>query len=268
MVGATRELSLRVSVAVLARVLFEHPKNGNLMLALERKATLLEKADDSHTEVMTQPFGGAVRISDLQTFHKKVGEFHFDSSRSRDEGDFRIFIKPSRWPFVREFCIEHLKDSHDQILENDPARELIEEFEDTLKIRLTNDQFKSEPEGIVVEETPLPTNNTRASGYPTVRVYHIYETLLTDPALAKEVILGSDRISDKELSELVRKDASSGGKGRANAILALPLKKVVDYYQSLPLKMRNKVIVIDDHQLSETTAAILDGVEVPKYKRI
>jgi hypothetical protein len=40
-VGATQDLSLRVSAATLVRVLFENPGDGNLMLALERKATIL-----------------------------------------------------------------------------------------------------------------------------------------------------------------------------------------------------------------------------------
>ena len=35
-IGATDELSLRVSVATLVRVLFEHTGDGDLMLALER----------------------------------------------------------------------------------------------------------------------------------------------------------------------------------------------------------------------------------------
>ncbi len=38
--GAAGELSLRVSVATLVRVLFEHPRDGEWMLALERKATV------------------------------------------------------------------------------------------------------------------------------------------------------------------------------------------------------------------------------------
>ena len=41
------------------------------------------------------------------------------------------------------------------------------------------------------------SGNTRSIGYPTVRLYHIFETLLNDPALAEEVILGSDRIYEK-----------------------------------------------------------------------
>ena len=39
-VGATDELSLRVSVATLVRVLFKNPSDDELLLALERKATL------------------------------------------------------------------------------------------------------------------------------------------------------------------------------------------------------------------------------------
>ena len=36
-IGATNELSLRVSVAMLVRVLFKNPRDGEWMLALERK---------------------------------------------------------------------------------------------------------------------------------------------------------------------------------------------------------------------------------------
>ena len=39
-IGATAELSLRVSVATLVRVLIQNPNDDELMLALERKATL------------------------------------------------------------------------------------------------------------------------------------------------------------------------------------------------------------------------------------
>ena len=44
-VGATDELSLRVSVATLVRVLFKNPRVDELMLALELKATLRRTAE-------------------------------------------------------------------------------------------------------------------------------------------------------------------------------------------------------------------------------
>jgi len=267
-VGPTQELSLRVSVAVLARVLFKHPTNGTWMLALERKATLYNQGEEKIVELKAQPFGGAVRISDLQALRNNVGEFHFDSSRSREENDFRIFIKPSGWPLLKEFCIKHLKDFQDPVLENDPTRELVEEFDDSLMIKLRHDQFTSKPAAIFVEETPAPTQNTRAWGYPTVRVYHLFETILTDPMLAKAVVLGSNRVTNRELSEKVQKDSESGGKGRANAILAMPLKRVEDHYASLSLDERNKSVVLDGHQMAETIPAILGGIEVPKYTLI
>ncbi len=40
-VGPTAELSLRVSVSTLSRVVFPHPADGVPMLALEHKATLV-----------------------------------------------------------------------------------------------------------------------------------------------------------------------------------------------------------------------------------
>ena len=123
-IGATPDLSLRVSVATLVRVLFKNPNDGELMLALERKATLHETESGRMVKVKSQPFGGAIRIRDLMTLHDLIGDFHFDSERSRSEKDFRIFIRPSSWPAVREFCIERLNRVDDPILETDPRREL------------------------------------------------------------------------------------------------------------------------------------------------
>ena len=60
-IGATPDLSLRVSVATLVRVIFENPANGEWMLALERKATL----QNTEVEVKSHPFGGAIRILDV-----------------------------------------------------------------------------------------------------------------------------------------------------------------------------------------------------------
>src|ERR1700690_705437 len=96
-IGATEELSLRVSVATLVRVLFRNPRDGDLMLALERKATLHKAENERIVEVKCQPFGGAIRILDLKRIQGLIGDFHFDSERSRSEQDFRIFIGPSEW---------------------------------------------------------------------------------------------------------------------------------------------------------------------------
>ena len=64
-VGATADLILHVSVATRVRVLFENPRDGELMLALERKATLREAENERIVSVKSQPFGGAIRILDL-----------------------------------------------------------------------------------------------------------------------------------------------------------------------------------------------------------
>src|SRR5512147_707747 len=138
-IGATTELSLRVSVATLVRVLFKHPRDGEWMLALERQATL----HGNQVDVKSQPFGGAIRILDVDAIYDLIGDFHFDSERSRAEQDFRLFIQPSSWPVLREFCIQHLSRVDDPFLETDLARELIEEFEDALKINLQPDQYVS-----------------------------------------------------------------------------------------------------------------------------
>ena len=96
-VGPTQELSLRVSVATLVRVLFENPGDGELILALERKATLHRTDAGEAVRVKAQPFGGAVRILDLAALRRLIGDFHFYTERPQADQDLRIFIRPGVW---------------------------------------------------------------------------------------------------------------------------------------------------------------------------
>jgi hypothetical protein len=263
-IGATPDLSLRVSVATLVRAVFKHPINGEWMLALERKATLHETT----VEVKSQPFGGAIRILDLDTIHNLIGDFHFDSKRSRSEQDFRLFIRPSAWSVLRAFCIQHLSHVADLTLETDPARELAEEFDDALKINLQPGQYVSTPVATVVEDKAAPTKNINANGYPTVRMYRVFEASITDSALAHAMMKNSESLSHERICELALEDARNGGKGRANAMLVLPLKHLIDNYLGMPPKECNAPILFEKHRLDETVPAMLEGVTTPKYQRL
>ena len=263
-IGATPDLSLRVSVATLVRVIFNHPLNGEWILALERKATLHE----TKVEVKSQPFGGAIRIKDLSKMRDLIGDFHFDSERSRSEQDFRIFIRPSSWSMLREFCIEHLSSVDDPILETDPGRELVEEFDDALKINLNPEQYIHKPVTTVIEDEAAPTDNIHAKGIPTARVYRIFEATISDSSLIHNMMNNSESLSHEDLCKLALDDFQNGGKGRANAILALPLKLISDVYLSMSPEERNGPISFQNHQLDETVAAILESVTIPKYHRL
>jgi hypothetical protein len=99
-------------------------------------------------------------------------------------------------------------------------------------------------------------------------VYRIFETRLTDTALANAVMKNSMAISNSNLGELVLEDAKNGDKGRANAILALPLYRISQAYSALPPEERNQPFLFEENRLDETVAAVLEGVSVPKYQRI
>jgi hypothetical protein len=267
-IGATNELSLRVSVATLVRVLFEHPRDGDLMLALERKATLRETGNGRIVEVKSQPFGGAIRILDTGALHDLIGDFHFDSERSRSEQDLRIFIRPPDWAMVRQACIQHLSHAWDPILETDPGRELAEEFADALKVNLKPGQYIHKPAATVVENDPWPTENIHAEGVPTVRVYRIFEAHITDASLAHTLLTNSESTSHQKLCALALEDARNGGKGRANAVLSLPLKSISDVYSALPPIERNTPILLSENRLDETVSAVLESISAPKYQRL
>ena len=267
-VGATAELNLRVSVATLMRVVFQHPLNGAWLLALERKATLHETEHEHVIEVKSQPFGGAIRILDLDALHNSIGDFHFDSERSRSEQDFRLFIRPSSWSLLREFCIQRLNIVDDSILETNPVRELVEEFADTLKINLQPEQYISKPVATVVEDEAAPTDNLQAESVPTVRVYRIFETQIVEATLGQFMVMNSEGMSHNNLCELALDDFQNGGKGWANGILVLPLEQITRAYGALSPAERNAPILFGKHYLDETVSAILDDIPVPKYQRL
>jgi hypothetical protein len=267
-IDLTHELILRVSVATLVRVIFIYPINDELYLALERKATLHEMDYGRVVEVKSQPFGGAIRILDLNAVHDLIGDFHFDSARSRAEQDFRLLIRPSSWSVLREFCIQHLSHIDDPILETDPTRELVEEFSDTLKINIQPGQYVSKPIATVVENKAAPTDNIHAKGILTVRVFRIFETYISDSSLAYNMMKNSESLSDQDLRELALVDVQNGGKGRSNAMLVLPLKHLTDNYSSMLPKERNLPILFEKHRLDETVPAMLEGIVVPKYQRL
>ncbi len=267
-IGATKELSLRVSVAALVRVLFNHPRTGDLMLALERKATLHKAKNGGVVEIKSKPFGGGLHIHDLETLRNLIGDFHFDSQASCSEQDFRLFIRPSDWDAVRQFCLGQFNRVGVPVLEIDPGRELAEEFAGALKIGLNPDQYIHKPIATVVENNPAPTENFHAQGYLTARVYRIFEACISDSSLARALLTNSESVSDQDLCELALGDARKGGKGWANAVLALPMKRIRDFYLALSPEERNTPILFEHNRVDDTVPAILDEITVPKYQKM
>jgi hypothetical protein len=267
-IGATAELSLRVSVATLVRVLFKNPEDDELMLVLERRATLRGTEDGGAVRVKSQPFGGAIRIYSLSAMRDLLGDFHFDSERSRTEQDFRIFIRPDTWPSLREFCLEHIRLDDDLILETSPTRELVEEFAETLGIDLRPEQYVCRPVTTVVENRATTTEDMYARGTPTVRIYRIYEASVTDVFLTHVMLKRSAGLSDQSLSELAIADAQSGGKGKAYAVLALPWKRLQGIYRAMLPAERNVPIMFEENRLDSTVAAILEEIAVPRYQAV
>jgi hypothetical protein len=238
------------------------------MLALERKATLRQTEYGLNVDVKAQPFGGAIRILDFRALRELIGNVHFDSERSHSEQDFRIFIRPSAWEIVREFCIQHLSRVDDPILETDPGRELAEEFADALKISLKPGQYIRKPVATVVEDDPAPTENIHTNGVLTVRVYRIFEAYISDSSLARTMMMNSESLSHQDLCALALEDAQNGGKGRANAILALPMQAISAVYLAMSPNERNAPVLLGENRLDETVPAVLDGIAVTKYQRL
>jgi hypothetical protein len=256
---------LRVSVATYNRVIFQHPDDGTLMLALERQATVVS---DGSVNVRAQPFGGGIHILNPTPLQKIIGKLQFDSEQSKHEQDFRILIPPSKWELIKEYCLRHMKDEEDIELETEPDRELTEEFFDTIKVKLSPGQYTVRPQGFVIENNPVRSENVHARGQLTVHLYRIYEIQVVDAMLCRIMLTISQLYSDQELGALALQDFENYGKGRFNTILALPLDKVMDSYLALASELRYKETTVDQHVLDESVLAILHGVDIPEYERL
>jgi hypothetical protein len=263
-VGVTGEFSLRVSVACLARVILMHPHTGERMLALEHTATLIE----NDVIVRVRPFGGACRLRLPNALRDLIGDFHFDSPRSRSERDFRIVIRPSDWDTVRQFCLRHLESVNDLVLESNPNRELVEEFADALKMKLKREQYVLRPAQTIVEREPAPTENIHASGHPTIRIYRVFETRIVDAALAAAILENSDRFSAERLEQLAWEDVRNGGKGRANAVFASSMQFIHDLYAGLAPAARHLPVIVGNDRFHGNLPALLEDVFVPLYERL
>lgn len=267
-IGATEELSLRVSAATLSKVLFNHPETGRKMLALERTATSREKDGGQAVYVIAKPFGGGVQINDPVDLEAHIGKYHFDSQRSRYENDFRILIHPSRWEKVKSLCLQIFNQAADTLLETSPERELVEELEDALKTKITSAYFRINPAGVVIEGTPKATASVRAAGLPTVRIYKIFEVHILASSLVSAMLENSARLTGQDQERQVQADLERGRRGRASAVLTLPLQDLIDFYLDLPLEARNEITTFDQGiRLGGNVPAVLEEVGTSKYER-
>ncbi|MGW8314689.1 MAG: hypothetical protein ACWGNV_03740 [Bacteroidales bacterium] len=255
--GPSEGFNLRVSVGVLIRVLFHHPVDGQLMLALERTSTLIKAKGKSEVVVRTKPFGGGARILKPDELKDLIGNFNYDSKRSQEEGDFRILINHDNWGKIVALCREHLSGKRVGVIDFSPVRELSEEFQDSLHILITSNDYSLSPGGMRIEDELTPTENVNARGFPTKRIYYLYDAWLESSAIVAMTMENSRKYSDRDLEKMAVEEAKQGGKGRANAMLSLPLVQLLEFYRSVQHVSKDSPLSYRGHQLDGNIPAIL-----------
>ena len=265
-IGPTEDLNLRVSVAVLVRILLNDPETSDQLLVLERKATF--DSIEEQVSVIAQPFGGGLRINNPDALHELANGFRYDSESSRIHQDFRIMIQPSRWDALKAFCLDQFHSRSNEIIEVSPERELAEEFGSALKIGLKPDQYHLRPLWTMIENNPVSSGNIYASGTSTVRLYQVFEATIVDETLQAAILENSHSYSDYTLRAAVLEDVRLGGKGWANAFLTIPLEKLQYFYQSLAPEDRNFPVTFRGSRLESNIPALLEDLAVPKFLRI
>lgn len=235
-----------------------------MRLALELKATAVGPRQNPQASVRSQPFGGAVRIADLDRFHAAVGDFTFDSERSQAECDLRVYIEPQRLPVFHRFCLEG--EGQGLQPEGDLTRELQEEFEDCLGLVPSLNEFSITRVGLFWEGLPAPTRNDRAPGVPTVRFYWVYEAQVRSPALCQSLLASSDANPPAALRRLAIEDYQRGGSGRKNSVFLASQDDLREIYLSLPQAERASRLPFREAVLESNVPVILQGVDSPLFQ--
>jgi hypothetical protein len=91
---------------------------------------------------------------------------------------------------------------------------------------------------------------------------------IVDVALFEFMLTAGQKYTDQDLETLALKDLQTGGRGKANSILILPLDKVVGAFSTLPPETRYRKLEVEGHYLDESVLAVLGEVEVSQYKKI
>ena len=255
--GTGKGLSIRVSIAALVKVLFKNPTDGNLMIALERTATIISEEGNTVVVVRAKPFGGAARILKARQLKKLIGDFRFDSERSYEEQDFRIQIHPDSWENVQVLCRELQNNKSEGIIELSPVRELSEEFYDSLHVRIGRGDYDLNSRGLKIDDSLMPTNNIHAPGVPTRRIYFLFEAVLKNRGIIDMILENSANFSDQELGKMARADEKNGGRGRANAVLALDLLKLEEFHHINPWTIPGTPLLYEGYQLDGNVQEIL-----------
>ena len=266
-IGPDEELGLRISVAAIVGVYFSDPENGKTMLVLERTATLQMIDGKPEVSVKVKPFGGGVRLLDPERLNILIGKFHYDSRKSSEEKDFRIRANPDSWVKIKEICKEHLIYPDKGLLDTGPERELGEEFEDSLKIKIGTDDYFLRKKGMVFEDLQVNTNNINAPGSPTVRVYYLFDARIKSQHIIKQILENSRKYSDNDLSKMALEDYNQGGKGRVNAVLSVEPDDLKNFYVSIPVDKRGGLLRYGEHQLEGNIPALFEDISSNKFKR-
>lgn len=265
-VGPTDALSLRVSVATLVRVVLGAAADGRTLVALERTATVRRGRRRGEVTVVAKPFGGGATLTDPAALREAIGDFRFDSDRSRREQDFRLQVRPEAWERVKRICLDHLRPGEQSILDPSPHRELAEELLDSLGLAIRPEHYRLTPLGMRVLDAPQPSTSVRAPGRPTVRVYYVFEARWLTPLAIRAMTESSRLTSDRDLAEAALRDAGEGGKGRANGVLVLALDQLRGAVLAAAPHHRGAEQTVAGHRLAGNVPIILDDVELPGYR--
>jgi hypothetical protein len=177
-------------------------------------------------------------------------------------------IQQDSWEAVKGFCLAQFRTTKDTVLESHPARELVEEFNDSMQIQLTPDMYRVNSLGAVIENQPAQTDSVRAAGSPTVRIYHIFEANLVSQPLIESILYNSARVTSENLREDAMKDEHLGGRGRANAILAMSLRDLKNHLNTIPPRKRGTQFLFKGEPLDGNVLAVFMEVDTPKYQGI
>jgi hypothetical protein len=229
-IGATADLSMRVSSAVLTLCVVPSPE-GPLAI-LERKVEIGKKGLD----MRAQPLGGGIAVLNVEALSKITGGFNWEDQKVARERDLRIYVNPDSWTFVRELLTTSFLDTLPgaPIVETTPVRELQEEIGDAAGVEVSESSMNISFAGLVFQDPGCGAVAAKSST-PTARVFSVFDVVITDPALADTIMREASRPDSELIAEVTRRHEALAGREpthdaerpKLSSLCAIPVKELL-----------------------------------------
>jgi hypothetical protein len=261
-----------------------HPETGETLIVLERNLIArLDKNQELEPSWHIQPLGGSSRLNRPNKLLEVIHQFNFENAWTKENQDFRLFIRPQDLAKVVEFTEHHFEHKETGVIRLNAKHEFYEELLECLGIyqkehrtlqqliEQTSAIFNLSEEGLEQAIEFKPFNHNKFSDLESLRhqhpktihriFNHIHRIKINSENIARELLHIENGLPDSIIeNEVVIKKSrwrylhNQDSRTSASGIFITPLKKLIEHYKAHPKAVRGIFTHYENYRMTESVA--------------